>query len=59
MSSFFTNAWRRSLLLLVLPLAIAGGFLGAYLTGHLPADVLRRCFGGLLVAAGIYTIFFR
>jgi len=41
------------------PLAIAGGFLGAYLTGHLHADTLRKLFGGLLVMAGLYMIFFR
>ena len=49
--------WRVAASLV--PLAITGGFLGAYLTGHLPADLLKRLFGGLLVAAGVYTIFFR
>ena len=44
---------------MLVPLAVAGGFLGAYLTGHLPAETLKRLFGVLLVGAGIYTIFFR
>src|SRR4029077_19035521 len=39
--------WRAAASLA--PLAIAGGFLGAWLTGHLPADTLKRMFGGLLV----------
>jgi len=49
--------WRVAAMLV--PLAVAGGFLGAYLTGHLPAETLKRLFGVLLVGAGIYTIFFR
>ena len=49
--------WRVAASLV--PLAVAGGFLGAYLTGILAPEVLKRLFGGLLVAAGFYTIFFR
>jgi uncharacterized membrane protein YfcA len=41
------------------PLAVAGGFLGAYLAGQLDADVLKKLFGGLLVLAGIYTVCFK
>ena len=41
------------------PLAVAGGFLGAYLTGQVDAQVLKKIFGGLLVLAGIYTVCFK
>src|SRR6185503_2933591 len=41
------------------PLAVAGGFLGAYLTGPLDAVLLKKLFGGLLVLAGIYTACFK
>jgi uncharacterized membrane protein YfcA len=41
------------------PLAVAGGFFGAYLAGQLDAVVLKKLFGGLLVLAGIYTISFK
>ena len=41
------------------PLAIAGGFFGAYLAGQIGADVLKKLFGGLLVLAGIYTVCFK
>lgn len=40
----------------LVPLAVAGGFTGAWLTGIVQADLLRRLFGGLLVLAGVYTI---
>lgn len=41
------------------PLAIAGGFLGAYLAGQIDASTLKKLFGGLLVLAGIYTVWFK
>ena len=41
------------------PLAVVGGFLGAYWAGQLDANVLKKLFGGLLVLAGIYTVFFK
>jgi uncharacterized membrane protein YfcA len=41
------------------PLAVAGGFFGAYLAGQLDAEVLKKLFGGLLVLAGIYTVCFK
>src|SRR5262245_51551685 len=41
----------------LVPLAIVGGFVGAWLTGPLHAETLKRLFGGLLVCAGLYTIF--
>src|SRR5262245_55951020 len=44
--------WRLAASLV--PLAIVGGFVGAWLTGPLHAEVLKRCFGGLLVCAGVY-----
>lgn len=40
----------------LVPLAVVGGFAGAWLTGPIQADVLRRLFGGLLVLGGVYTI---
>ena len=43
----------------LVPLAIVGGFVGAYLTGHLHGDVLRKLFGGLLIFAGISMIFLK
>src|SRR6266508_1373409 len=49
--------WRVAVSLA--PLAVAGGFLGAYLTGQFDADVLKKLFGGLLVLAGIYTVCFK
>ena len=33
--------------------AIIGGFLGAYLTTHVPADSLKKMFGVLLVIVGV------
>ena len=35
------------------PMAIIGGFLGAYLTTHVPADSLKKMFGVLLVIVGV------
>ncbi len=49
--------WRVALSLM--PLAVAGGFLGAYLTGQLPAATLQKMFGGLLICAGSYMAFFK
>lgn len=43
----------------LVPLAIVGGFLGAWLTGILHADTLKRMFGGLMVCGGFYLIFFK
>ena len=40
----------------LIPLAIVGGFVGAWLTGPLPAEMLKRLFGGLIVLAGVYMI---
>ena len=43
--------WR--IVLAIAPLAIVGGYLGAWLTGPLPADTLKKVFGGLLVLVGL------
>jgi len=43
----------------IIPLAIVGGYLGARLTGPLPAETLKRMFGGLLVLAGLRLLFFK
>lgn len=39
------------------PTAIAGGYLGAWLVARVPADDLKRAFGGFLVAVGGYLLF--
>ena len=49
--------WRLAASLV--PLAIVGGFLGAALTKHLPAEVLKRCFGGFMILAGLRLLLFR
>lgn len=49
--------WRMAASLV--PLAIVGGFLGAALTQHLPAEVLKRCFGGFMILAGLRLLWFR
>ncbi len=43
--------WRMAAALV--PLAIAGGYLGAALTQDLPAATLKRMFGGLMILAGL------
>jgi uncharacterized membrane protein YfcA len=43
----------------LVPLAIVGGFFGAALTKHIPADVLKRCFGGFMMLAGLRLLFFK
>jgi len=49
--------WRTVLALA--PLAILGGYLGAWLTTHIPADHLKRAFGGFLVLVGLRLLFFK
>jgi hypothetical protein len=41
------------------PLAILGGFAGAWLTTQISAADLKRAFGGFLVLVGCYLIFVR
>src|SRR5262245_47041853 len=49
--------WRIAASLV--PLAIVGGFVGAALTRHLPAEVLKKCFGGFMILAGLRLLWFR
>lgn len=49
--------WRTALALA--PLAILGGYLGAWLTTQVPADGLKRAFGGLLILVGTKLLFFK
>lgn len=49
--------WRIALT--IVPLAVAGGFLGAALTQPLPAETLKRMFGGLMILCGVRLVFFR
>lgn len=43
--------WRTAASLA--PLAIVGSYLGAWLTTHIPADNLKRAFGGFIVCVGV------
>jgi uncharacterized membrane protein YfcA len=49
--------WRTALALA--PLAIAGSYLGARLTLHIPADDLKRAFGGFIILVGAKLLFFK
>jgi uncharacterized membrane protein YfcA len=49
--------WRTALALA--PLAIAGSYLGAWLTTQIPADNLKRAFGGFLMLVGARLLFFK
>jgi uncharacterized protein len=42
--------WRTAIL--IAPLAIVGSYLGAWLTTHIPADNLKRAFGGFIILVG-------
>ena len=46
--------WRFAAALV--PLAIAGGYLGAALTQELPAATLKKMFGGLVIVAGLKLV---
>ena len=41
------------------PTAILGGWLGAWLTTQIPADSLKRAFGGLLILVGLRLLVFK
>ena len=41
----------------LIPLALVGGFLGAWLTKTIPATDLKRAFGGFLVLVGLRLLF--
>ncbi|MEW6304488.1 MAG: sulfite exporter TauE/SafE family protein [Verrucomicrobiota bacterium] len=43
----------------LIPTAIIGGFIGAWLTKLIHADDLKRAFGGFLIAVGIKLLFFK
>lgn len=47
------------LALAVVPTAVLGGFLGAWLTTLFSSDSLRRAFGGFLVLVGLRLLFFK
>lgn len=47
--------WRVAAALV--PLAMAGGYLGAALTQVLPAPTLKKMFGGLMILAGLRLLF--
>ena len=49
--------WRTALSLA--PLAIAGSYLGAWLTTHIAADNLKRAFGGFIILVGAKLLFFK
>jgi hypothetical protein len=49
--------WRTALALA--PLAIAGSYLGAWLTTHIPANNLKRAFGGLIILVGVRLLCFK
>ena len=47
--------WRIAVALA--PLAIAGSYLGAWLTIHIPAENLKRAFGGFIILVGAKLLF--
>ena len=49
--------WRMAVSLV--PLAIVGGFLGAALTKSVPAETLKKLFGGFIILAGCRLLFFK
>lgn len=49
--------WRTALALA--PLAVAGSYLGAWLTTQIHADDLKRAFGAFIVVVGAKLLFFK
>jgi len=49
--------WRTALSLA--PLAIAGSYLGVWLTTQVSADNLKRAFGGFVILVGLKLLFFK
>jgi uncharacterized membrane protein YfcA len=43
----------------LIPTAIIGGFMGAWLTQFLSGQDLKRSFGGFLILVGIRLLFFK
>ena len=49
--------WRTAVALA--PLAIGGSYVGAWLTTHIPADNLKRAFGGFIILVGVRLLCFK
>jgi hypothetical protein len=49
--------WRTALALA--PMAVIGGYCGAWLTTHIAADNLKRAFGGFIILVGVKLLFFK
>ena len=49
--------WRTAAALI--PTAIVGSYIGAHLVKIIPADDLKRAFGGFLVLVGLKLVFFK
>jgi uncharacterized protein len=49
--------WRMALALA--PLAIVGGYLGAWLTTEIAADNLKRAFGAFMIVIGLRLLIFK
>ena len=49
--------WRMAASLI--PLAVVGGFVGAALTKPLPAEMLKKLFGGFMIVAGLRVMLFK
>lgn len=49
--------WRTALALA--PMAIVGGYTGAWLTTHIAAASLKRAFGGFLILVGLRLLCFK
>jgi uncharacterized membrane protein YfcA len=45
--------------LALIPTALVGGFLGAWLTQFIRGDDLKRAFGGFLILVGLRLLFFK
>lgn len=45
--------------LALVPMAVLGGFLGAWLTRFLTGDDLKRAFGGFLILVGLRLLFLK
>jgi uncharacterized protein len=49
--------WRLAIALV--PTAVAGSYLGAWLTTQIPAIGLKRAFGGVIILVGARLLFFK
>lgn len=48
-----------SIALSLIPTAVLGGFLGAWITAQISADNLKRLFGGFLILVGVRLLLLR